>query len=257
MIFYNKCSIMSVSNLKQIMNLIIDIGNTLSKVAIADGKEVRFFQSFHELDIDDLMPIINDFKPERCIVSAVGKIPVNTLVWLRQNLPVHIAGANTNIPLKNDYSTPETLGFDRLALAVGANYLFPNQNVLVIDAGTAITYDLVTSEGVYKGGAISPGLRLRFKALNEYTAKLPLIEHFKTVDIVGTSTIECISSGVVNGTVLEIEGYVGKINSIYEGCAVVLTGGDANFLANMLKNSIFVNPFLMVIGLNRILEFNV
>lgn len=257
MIFFNKCSIMSVSNLKQIMNLIIDIGNTLSKVAIADGKEVRFFQSFHELDIDDLMPIINDFKPERCIVSAVGKIPVNTLVWLRQNLPVHIAGANTIIPLKNEYSTPETLGFDRLALAVGANYLFPNRNVLVIDTGTAITYDLVTSEGVYKGGAISPGLRLRFKALNDYTAKLPLIEHFKIVDIVGTSTVECISSGVINGTVLEIEGYVGKINSIYEGCDVVLTGGDANFLANMLKNSIFVNPFLMVIGLNRILEFNV
>lgn len=239
------------------MNLIIDIGNTLTKVAIADGKDVNFFQSYPELDIDVLMPIINEFKTERCIVSAVGKIPVNTLVWLRQILPVHIAGANTNIPLKNDYSTPETLGFDRLALAVGANYLFPTQNVLVIDAGTAITYDLVTSKGEYRGGAISPGLRLRFKALNDYTAKLPLIEHFKVVDIVGTSTVECISSGVINGTVLEIEGYVGKINSIYEGCVVVLTGGDANFLANMLKNSIFVNPFLMVIGLNRILEFNV
>ncbi|HDP76443.1 MAG TPA: type III pantothenate kinase [Bacteroidales bacterium] len=239
------------------MNLIIDIGNSLSKVAVADGKEIKFFQNYKELDIGDLMPIINNFRPQRCIVSAVGKIPVNTLVWLRQNLPVHIAGANTNIPLKNDYSTPETLGFDRLALAVGANYLLPNQNVLVIDAGTAITYDLVTSEGVYKGGAISPGLRLRFKALNDYTAKLPLIEHFKTVEIVGASTVECISSGVINGTVLEIDGYVEKINSIYEGCIVVLTGGDANFLANMLKNSIFVNPFLMVIGLNRILEFNV
>lgn len=239
------------------MNLIIDIGNTLSKVAIAEGKDVKFFRSYPEVDIDVLKPIINEFKPERCIVSAVGKIPVNTMVWLRQNLPVHLAGANTNIPLKNDYSTPETLGFDRLALAVGANYLFPSHNVLVIDAGTALTYDLVTSKGEYKGGAISPGLQLRFKALNEYTAKLPLIEHLKTVDIVGTSTVECISSGVINGTVLEIEGYVGKINSIYEGCVVVLTGGDANFLANMLKNSIFVNPFLMVIGLNRILEFNV
>jgi len=239
------------------MNLIIDIGNTLTKIAVANGKEVKFFHGYPELDIADLIPIINEFKPDLCIVSAVGKIPVNTLVWLKQNIPVHIAGANTNIPLKNEYSTPETLGFDRLAVAVGANYLFPNRNVLVIDVGTAITYDLVTGNGVYKGGAISPGLRLRFKALNDYTAKLPLIDKFEAVEIIGTSTVECISSGVINGTALEIDGYIDKISSFYEDCVVVLTGGDANFLANMLKNSIFVNPFLMVIGLNRILEFNV
>jgi len=144
-----------------------------------------------------------------------------------------------------------------LAGAVGANYLFPDRHVLVVDIGTAITYDLVTRQGVYKGGAISPGLRLRFKALNSYTTKLPLIEKYEVVDIIGSSTVECISSGVINGTALEIDGYIDKISSIYDDCMVVLTGGDAYFLANMLKNSIFVNPFLMVIGLNRILEFNV
>ena len=239
------------------MNLIIDIGNTSTKIAIADGKEIRFFQRFSELAITDLMSITSEYKPKRGIVSAVGEIPVNAVDWLKQNIPLHIAGPNTNIPIKNDYSTPETLGFDRLAGVVGANYLFPDRHVLVVDIGTAITYDLVTRQGVYKGGAISPGLRLRFKALNSYTTKLPLIEKYEVVDIIGSSTVECISSGVINGTALEIDGYIDKISSIYDDCMVVLTGGDAYFLANMLKNSIFVNPFLMVIGLNRILEFNV
>ncbi|MDI3525964.1 MAG: type pantothenate kinase [Tenuifilum sp.] len=239
------------------MNLVIDIGNTFTKVAVADGQDVKYFQNTLEIEIDELDRIIKEFQPNNCIVSAVGKIPVNTLMWLKQNINVHVAGINTKIPIENKYSTPETLGFDRLALAVGAATLFPNRNVLVIDAGTAITYDFVTESGVYIGGAISPGLQMRFKALHNFTAKLPLIEKVEKTEIIGTTTKTCVSSGVVNGALFEIDGYIHQISSIYDDCVVVLTGGDSNFLANNLKNSIFVNQYLLIIGLNRILDFNV
>ncbi len=239
------------------MNLIIDIGNTQTKVAVVEGEEIKKYEAFKRLDVNLLEPILLNFAPQKAILGAVGEIPQGVVEWLKERVKLHVAGPYSLTPLINDYSTPQTLGFDRIAVAVGAHYLYPGRNLLVIDAGTAITYEVVTSNGHYKGGAISPGLRLRFQALHAHTARLPLIDPNPDAPLVGTSTTECILSGVINGAVGEMDGFIEKISSIYDDCVVVLTGGDSKFFANKLKNSIFVNPYLMVLGLNRILEFNV
>lgn len=239
------------------MNLIIDIGNSQTKVAVVAGEEVKKYETYKRLDINLLEPILQNFTPLKAILCAVGEVPQGVVEWLTERVKLHVAGPDSLTPLINDYSTPQTLGFDRIAVAVGAHYLYPRRNILVIDAGTAITYEVITSNGHYKGGAISPGLRLRFQALHAHTARLPLIDPTPHAPLVGTSTIECILSGVVNGAVSEMDGFIEKISSIYDDCLVVLTGGDSKFFANKLKNSIFVNPYLMVLGLNRILEFNV
>ncbi len=238
------------------MNLIIDIGNTLTKVAIIDSQRVEYFNSFSELNVQDFENVLKKYQPVRGIVSSVRHGSSEAISWLMSRVSLHFAGTETRLPIANDYATPETLGFDRIAVAVGANFLYPNRNVLVIDAGTAITYELITSEGQYKGGAISPGLGLRYRALNTFTARLPLLEPIQNTELIGKSTVACIHSGVINGAANEMQGFINEISSIYDNCIVVLTGGDANFFANKLKNSIFVNPFLMILGLNRILEFN-
>jgi type III pantothenate kinase len=142
-------------------------------------------------------------------------------------------------------------------VAVAANFLYPEKDILVIDAGTAITYEIVTSKGEYKGGAISPGIVLRFKSLNDHTVKLPLLEKTNEFPIIGTNTSECILSGVLNGVISEIDGYIDSVKINFPEIYVLLTGGDSNFFANKLKNSIFVNQNLLTIGLNRILELNV
>ncbi len=164
---------------------------------------------------------------------------------------------STPIPLENRYQTPDTLGYDRIAAAVGAYTICPGKNVLVIDAGTAITYDIVTSGGEFLGGNISPGLEIRFKSLNKYTNRLPHLERPEEIPpLVGSSTREAIQSGVVNGLLFEMDGFIGAISQNYPKLQVVLTGGDAKYFVGKLKSSIFVDPNLNLIGLNRILEHN-
>jgi type III pantothenate kinase len=162
----------------------------------------------------------------------------------------------TPIPLKNSYSTAETLGTDRLAAAVGANFFYEGKNVLAIGCGTAITYDFVTEAGEYVGGAISPGIGIRFKALNQFTAKLPLVEIDEKFPILASTTRESILSGVLNGAIHEVDGYIDAIHQNFSDFEVILTGGDANFFVGKLKNAIFVVPNLVLIGLNRILYHN-
>ena len=164
---------------------------------------------------------------------------------------------STSIPLVNKYRTPETLGYDRIAAAVGAYTICPHTNVLVIDAGTAITYDIVNSEGEFMGGNISPGLEIRFKALNKYTTRLPHLERpEEKPPLVGSSTKEAIEAGVVNGILFEMDGFIGTIGQDHPQLKVVLTGGDAKYFEGKLKSSIFVDLNLNLIGLNRILEHN-
>ncbi|BDX37194.1 type III pantothenate kinase [Tenuifilaceae bacterium CYCD] len=237
------------------MNLVLDIGNTFAKVALIQDKEIFFSKSYKELTLKNLDAILSCYSPQKAIASIVGKIRPELINLIRSRITTIILDQNTPIPLKNQYNTPETLGYDRIAVAVAANSLYPNRNVLIIDAGTAITYELVTSDAVYLGGAISPGISLRFNALNSHTAKLPLLEKVENYPLIGQNTSECILSGVLNGVIGEIDAYIDNVKNIYP-IETVLTGGDSNFLVDKLKNSIFVNQNLMTIGLNKILEFN-
>jgi type III pantothenate kinase len=238
------------------MNLILDVGNTQVKVALMEQGEIVFLKSFSTLSAGIIEEILSTYLPHKAIVSVVGNFQPEILSYLSQKLMVHVLGPKSKLPLKNAYETPLTLGYDRIAVAVGAISLYPNQNVLVVDCGTAITYDVVTSDEIYLGGAISPGISLRFKSLNDYTAKLPLLNISTTFNLIGRNTNDCITSGVLNGVVAEVDAYIEKFNQIYSNSRVVLTGGDSSFFADKLKNSIFVNPNLIFTGLNRILELN-
>jgi type III pantothenate kinase len=164
--------------------------------------------------------------------------------------------ANTPLPIENRYLTKETLGKDRIAAVVGAYDLYPNQNLLVIDAGTAITYDFINEKGQYLGGNISPGIEMRFKALNYYTGKLPRVQPKEWNKLYGSTTEEAILGGVLNGVVFEVDKTIESFKEFYKNLKVIITGGDAEFFDNKLKNSFFVNFNLLALGLNRILEYN-
>ena len=154
------------------------------------------------------------------------------------------------------YKTPTTLGVDRLALVSASVNKFSSKNVLIIDAGTCITYDFIDNKNNYLGGAISPGVYTRYKSLNNLTAKLPLLKPRTVKNITGNSTKQSIHSGVINGVLFEIEGVIKNYNTKYEDLTVILTGGDSKFLSKQLKNSIFANSNFLLEGLNYILEFN-
>ena len=155
-----------------------------------------------------------------------------------------------------EYKTPETLGIARLAAVAGATALFPSENLLIIDAGTAITYEIITESNIYLGGNISPGMQMRFKALNQYTSRLPLCDPQVTDNWIGKITQEAIVNGVIQGIVNEMEGYDSLMKKEFSKYKVIITGGDADFFAKKLKNPIFVNLNLVLNGLNRILEHN-
>ena len=161
------------------------------------------------------------------------------------------------MPISNSYDHPEQLGNDRLAAAVGASVLFPGRDCMVVDAGTAITYEFVEAGKRYLGGCISPGVGLRFASLHEHTAKLPLLSAEPVSDIIPTNTQHAINNGVINGVIAEIMWYISYAEQKMQNPAIILTGGDTIFLAGKLKNTIFAEPNLVAIGLNRILQYNV
>ena len=238
------------------MNLIIDIGNSYTKVALINNQQVEAIERFKKLSIEALDLLIKKWHPSKAIISCVG-MPNNEVIdWIQPILPTIILTSNTKIPITNNYKTPKTLGLDRIAAVVGANYLYPENDLLVIDSGTAITYDFINSNAEYSGGAISPGIMLRYKSLNQNTANLPLLNNLEIKNLIGENTSECIESGVLNGVVGEVDFFIEKIKLNYPSLKVVITGGDSNFFVNKLKNSIFVVQNLVLIGLNRILEFN-
>lgn len=160
------------------------------------------------------------------------------------------------MPIGNAYLTPATLGRDRLAAAVGAAALYPGRNALIVDLGTAVTIDLLSADGVFRGGCISPGMAMRFRSLHEYTASLPLCDAIDSERAVGRTTDEAIRLGVMNSIAFEIEGYVARLEGEFEDLCVIFTGGDAKFFVKRIKNTIFANCNLVFYGLNRILEYN-
>jgi len=238
------------------LNLVIDIGNSFTKLALFRADDIVFSDRIEKFTAIYMTSILSSYPVEQCIVSAVGRFNKKSFNSLRKKVPVLYFSSSTPIPIKNCYTTPNTLGVDRLAAAVGANSLYPSRNVLSIDSGTAITYDLVNSEGEYIGGAISLGIVTRFRALHHYTAKLPEVTFSDSFKVVGTTTQESILSGVMNGIINEVDGYINSVRDIYNDLVVIFTGGDAFFFEKKLKNSIFVHPNLVLLGLNRILNHN-
>ena len=240
------------------MNLVIDIGNTRTKVAVFHRGEVLITIPFDHIEVSHIELLKREYEElNKVIVSSVKNYPEELRAYLQTGFETFIElDATTPLPIENCYQTKETLGKDRIAAVVGAYDLYPDTNILVIDAGTAITYDILTAEGKYLGGNISPGLEMRFKALNHFTGKLPKVEQADQNKLFGTSTDEAIRAGVQNGTVYEADTTISAFKEFYNNLKVIITGGDAEFFDNKLKNSFFVHFNLTSLGLNRILEHN-
>lgn len=239
------------------MNLVVDIGNTLVKFAVFEQGELVRQHVAGEPREADLEALLQGRRAERAIVASTrGAMPALVELIRRHVDRLLEFTPATPVPIGNAYRTPETLGRDRLAAAVGAATLYPGRNALIVDFGTAVTLDVVSAEGVFLGGCISPGLSMRFRALHEYTASLPLCEATDCQSLVGRTTGEAIRFGVMNALAFEIEGYVARLEAQFENLCVIFTGGDAKFFAKRIKNTIFANCNLVFCGLNRILEYN-
>jgi type III pantothenate kinase len=237
------------------MNLCIDIGNTLLKVAIfvSDNQMIQKFTFESEQELTEWA---DSLEFQNAIISSVRGNEETLLAHIHSTKKKVVFNKELKLPIKNLYLTPATLGKDRLASAIGASALFPKQNCLVIDSGTCITYDFITANGEYLGGSISPGMQMRFKALNHFTAKLPLIEPDGSAELIGTSTESSIQSGVINGIRFEIEKTMEEYQQNYPDLQVILCGGDAHFFESIIKGVIFAFPDLVLFGLNHTLHHN-
>lgn len=236
--------------------LCIDAGNTLVKVACVENGAVRRLTTFGISETDRMLQHIAALpKVEACILSSVSVTEIAESVSAYANFFVELS-SQTPIPIHNKYSTPSTLGNDRLAAVVGAHCRYPAKDILVVDAGTALTIDFIDRTGNYWGGNISPGVQMRFQALHHYTRQLPLEGLSADFDLIGNSTSSAIISGVQNSIIFEIDGYMKHLATQYPDVIMVLTGGDANFFADKFENSTFAEPNLVFVGLEEIIKFN-
>jgi type III pantothenate kinase len=239
------------------MRLIVDIGNTFTKLGIFNTANKIVNLVSYPNNNSNIIEFILKNSIKKAIISNVGKQNIELIQVLEEtNIPTVIFSNKTPIPIKNLYKTPDTLGEDRLAAIIGAFSLYKNNNILIIDAGTALTIDFINKNAEYIGGNISPGMKMRFKALNTFTNKLPLVSTNNSFDIIGNSTESAIISGVQQGMINEINGYIELFNKKYDNLKVLLTGGDSFFFEKNIKNTIFANPELVLIGLNYILQYN-
>jgi len=239
-------------------NICIDAGNTLIKIAITEDSEVRSVAAFSLLDTDKVLQYVASLpQVGTCIVSSVSAVDQAIIdVVLQKSERFMELTADTPVPIRNLYKTPETLGKDRLAAIVGAHSLFPNRDILVFDVGTALTIDFIDGEGNYHGGNISPGLNMRFRALHDYTKKLPLLSQTDDYHLLGDDTSAAIVSGVQFGMVFEMKSYIDHFVRKKPHLVKILTGGDIIFLENKFECNIFAAPNLVFIGLEKIIEFN-
>jgi type III pantothenate kinase len=240
------------------MNLILDIGNTSAKVGIFDGEQkVTSLRTRHfSCDKMEKTFAVYQDKLERAIVSTVRKMPEFIIDLATHGIPyVHILSHKSKLPFRNDYETPETLGPDRIAAVAGAHYFFRGKNILIIDAGSAVTFDFLTGN-TYSGGNISPGLAMRFKSLHRFTDKLPLATTTEKYTSPGKSTLEALTAGVIDGLIFEINGYISSFQQRFGQGEVVLTGGDSGYLRERIGKEVNFMPDIVLEGLNYILEFN-
>jgi len=215
------------------------------------------FEILDKSRYDSVLTLIKEKRVTTAIASSVAELPEGLFDELQKILNKFIVlDHNTPIPIQNDYDTKETLGKDRLAAVVGANFIYPHENVLVIDAGSAITYDIINDKGIYLGGNIAPGIQMRYKALHTFTRRLPLVAPVNNVPDYGRNTEDAIRVGVQLGIVHEIDGTISFFKEKYPNLKVLATGGDVKYFDNKLKNVIFAVSNLVLVGLNRILHYN-
>ena len=236
------------------MNACIDLGNTYAKLAYFKASELKHY--FKGLSEKELIENLKKVNPENIIVCSVTK-SISDLIKIFEEFPHKILlDRATPIPIVNSYGTPETLGYDRLAAAVGAYLRFPSQATLIIDMVTAIKYDYIDSQARFLGGIISPGKQMRFKALHTFTKKLPLVNADDIPALIGTSTETCLQSGVINGIIAELNGIIENYTKLGQ-INIILSGGDAAQFESQLKYPTFAAPNLVLEGLNGILNYNV
>lgn len=239
------------------MNLAIDIGNTLVKLAIFDNGQMTELQILEEITLPAMVHFAEAHAGVGSVILAsVKDYPPAVEAYLHKHFRLLAFNSSMPIPIETSYTTQATLGADRLACAVAAHVMMPSENILIINAGTAITYDLVTAAGEHLGGAISPGLMMRYKALHTFTGRLPLLDEITDVPLIGKSTADSILSGVLNGTLAEVDGMIGRYRLIYPGMKTIMSGGDNNYFDKRLKNKTFAIPNLVLTGLNIILDYN-
>ena len=239
------------------MKLIIDIGNTVAKLVAFDGDEpVEEVRTSNE-SLAALGAFAAKYAFTHGIVGAVREITPQAEDRLQAlHIPLLRFTSSTPVPITNRYRTPQTLGSDRLAAAVGARSLKPGKDLLIIDAGTCVTYEVIDALGNYWGGNIAPGMHMRLRALHEFTAKLPLVEAEGAVPGMGYDTDTAIRSGVLRGMKYEIEGYIRSMRAKYPKLLVFLTGGDKRNFDTTIKSIIFADKFIVPRGLNKILDYN-
>lgn len=240
------------------MNLIIDIGNTRTKVGVFSGEKLL---KRGVLDKDWSIEVLDEWLGNRKIknvaVSTTAGLDGAIEQILEQRYHYLRLTHKTPVPIRNLYKTPATLGRDRLSVAVAAAELFPNKNCLIIDAGTCITYDFIDKKKNYHGGSITPGIEMRLKAMNAFTANLPLVKRKNLNQSIGKDTVTSIRTGAQLGATMEIEGMIRHYKENYGRLQILITGGDAKYFVNNLKTQIFVSPNLVLLGLNKILIYNV
>lgn len=236
------------------MNLAIDIGNTNSKFAVFAKGELKQLAVGKE----NLPALLQQFKVRRAIISKTGADTETEALLQQNNIPLLVLSHQLKLPVKILYKTPDTLGADRIAGSVAAHNAYPNHNVLKIDFGTCITYDLVTANAEYLGGAISPGMMMRFRSLNNYTARLPLVDPMQhtSYELTGADTSGSILSGVMQGIKHEVQGIIKEYEQRLGSLKVIGTGGDYGLFATLIKSEIFARPYLVLEGLNEILNYN-
>jgi len=237
------------------LNLVVDIGNTRIKAALFREREL--LQFFHFPDVDAFMSWLPSQHAE-ITHSVLGSVvePVEPIVAALPGKML-VFKTNTPIPITNSYRSAATLGSDRLAGAIGAAAAQPGTDCLVVDAGTCVKYNLITASGEYLGGGISPGLQMRFRAMQHFTDRLPLVPFDESFDtLIGRDTRESILSGAIYGFLDEIDGMIDRYRVQFPGLRTVITGGDSGYLAKRLKNHIFADPYLILKGLNEVLIYN-
>ncbi len=238
-------------------NLVIDIGNTFTKLGIFDNETIIKYDKVESKQLEKVIECIGGKIFEYAIISNIGYNTDFLIKHLSHKCQSILSlSHHTPLPITNKYKSPQTLGLDRIATAVGAYATFPNSNCIIIDAGTCITYDVLTSGGEYLGGNIAPGKEMRLKSMHEYTQKLPLVtEEYEDI-LIGYNTKTAIWAGVTNGIKYEIEGYFNTLSRTFTDLNIILTGGDALFISKSLKRKIFLNQNLALVGLNKILRYN-
>ena len=236
------------------MNICIDIGNTNAKLGFFRGNDLQEIRQ--NVSDREIVRIIKEHKPKHVLLSSVRKGIGKIVEGSSKISKTLVLNYLTPLPIQNLYETPRTLGVDRIAVVVGAGFLYKNQNCLIIDMGTCITYDVIDKSGIYHGGGISPGVDMKLKGLHKFTSKLPVVAAEGEPELIGKTTKTCMLSGVINGTIAELEGMILRYEQFFDDLTIIICGGDAIFFESKIKGHIFALPNLVLVGLNQILRFN-